>query len=43
MANYPVSVIYDDESDMQEGSFNLNAILLSKIEITTNPATPEKL
>ena len=38
MANYPVSVIYDDESDMQEGSFNLNAILLSKIEITTNPA-----
>ena len=38
MANYPVSIVYDDGFDIYEGNFNLNAILLSKIEVTTNPA-----
>ena len=37
MANYPVSIVYDDGSDVQEGNFNLTAILLSKLEVTMNP------
>ena len=34
---YPVSVVFDNGAELQEGEFYLNAILLSKIEVTTKP------
>ncbi len=35
---YPVHVTYDDGYNVQEGTFNLNAVLLANLEVTTNPA-----
>lgn len=34
---YPVRVTFDDGYNVQEGTFNLNAVLLEKIQVTQNP------
>ncbi len=34
---FPVSIYYQDGVNIQEGQFYLNAILLTRIDITTNP------
>ena len=36
--SYPVYVTFDDGFNFQEGHFDLNAILLSGLAVTSNPA-----
>ena len=36
--NYPVNVSFDDGYNVRDGQFMLNAILLSGLSVTSNPA-----